>query len=193
MAGQGRGLYRWDARKNGDRRQPVRTNGIKRSGLAAFAPKCTARTLFPGGRIRCQAVSTSYRCSPRDARHWCLPLKAARFDKSVGIEVVELHENGATMRLSVRDEHLNVAGVVHGGVTFSLADSALGYGISKVVGRPCTTAEMKINFLTPVAAGVMIARSRIVRKGRRLVVARAEVHCGDTQVAVAQSTFAILD
>ena len=122
-----------------------------------------------------------------------MPLKSARFDKSVGIEVVELHEDGATMCLSVRDQHLNVAGVVHGGVTFSLADSALGYGISKVVGRPCTTAEMKINFLKPVVEGVMIARSRIVRKGRRLVVALAEVHCGDTQVAVAQSTFAILD
>ena len=145
------------------------------------------------GEDRSGEDSTSCRCRPRDARHWFLPLKSNRFDKSVGIEVVELHEDGATMCLPVRDDHLNVAGVVHGGVTFSLADSALGYGISKAVGRPCTTAEMKINFLKPVAEGVMIARSRIIRKGRRLVVARAEVHCGDTQVAMAQSTFAILD
>lgn len=122
-----------------------------------------------------------------------MPPKTNRFHKSVGIELVEFRENGATMRLEVREEHLNAAGVVHGGVTFTLADSALGYGISKAVGKPCTTAEMKINFLRPVASGVMIARSRIVRKGRRLVVARAEVHCGDAQVAEALSTFAILD
>ncbi len=115
-----------------------------------------------------------------------------RFHKSVGVEVVALHEDGATMRLAVREEHLNAAGVVHGGVTFTLADSALGYGIFKATGRPCTTAETKINYLKPVAGGVLIARSRIVRKGSRLVVARAEVHCGDVHVAEVLSTFVIL-
>ncbi len=96
------------------------------------------------------------------------------------------------MRLAVGEEHFNEAGVVHGGVTFTLADSALGYGISKTVGKPCTTAEMKINYLKPVSGGVMTARSRILKAGRRLVVARAEVLCGDEQVAEVLSTFAIL-
>lgn len=110
----------------------------------------------------------------------------------MGVEVVRLHEDGATMRLVVREEHLNSDGVVHGGVTFTLADSALGHGIFKALGKPCTTAEMKINYLRPVVRGVMTARSRILRKGRRLVVARAEVHCGDAHVAEALSTFAVL-
>lgn len=96
------------------------------------------------------------------------------------------------MRLVVGEEHLNAAGVVHGGVTFTLADSALGYGISKAIGKPCTTAEMKISYLKPVAGGVLTARSRILRKGRRLVVARAEVHCDEAHVAEVLSTFAIL-
>ena len=121
-----------------------------------------------------------------------MPNKTNRFHKSVGVEVVQLHEDGATMRLVVREEHLNSDGVVHGGVTFTLADSALGHGIFKALGRPCTTAEMKINYLRPVVRGVMTARSRILRKGRRLVVARAEVHCGNAHVAEALSTFAVL-
>lgn len=96
------------------------------------------------------------------------------------------------MRLKVRDEHLNGAGVVHGGVTFTLADSALGYGIYRTLGKPCTTAEMKINYIRPAMGGVLVARSRIVKKGRRLVVARAEVTCDGLQVAQVLSTFAVL-
>lgn len=121
-----------------------------------------------------------------------MALQGNRFHKAVGIEFVELHEDGATMRLEVAEGHLNGAGVVHGGVTFTLADSALGYGIYKFVGKPCTTAEMKINYLKPVSSGVLTARSYILRAGRRLVVARAEVCCDDEAVAEVLSTFAIL-
>ncbi len=97
------------------------------------------------------------------------------------------------MRLALTDRHKNAAGVVHGGVAFTLADSALGYGIHEALGKRCTTAEMQINFLRPVAGDVLEARSRVLKAGRRLVVARAEVHCGDSQVAEVLSTFAILD
>lgn len=121
-----------------------------------------------------------------------MALQGNRFHKAVGIEFVELHEDGATMRLEVAEGHLNGAGVVHGGVTFTLADSALGYGIYKSVGKPCTTAEMKINYLKPVSSGVLTARSYILRAGRSLVVARAEVSCGDERIAEVLSTFAIL-
>ncbi len=128
----------------------------------------------------------------RIAPHLGLALKTNRFHKSVGIEFVQLHEDGATMRLELGEAHLNGAGVVHGGVTFTLADSALGYGIYKIVGKPCTTAEMKINYLKPVSSGVLTARSHILRAGRRLVVARAEVRCGDEPIAEVLSTFAVL-
>ncbi|MCY4189444.1 MAG: PaaI family thioesterase [Bryobacterales bacterium] len=122
-----------------------------------------------------------------------MALESKAFHESVGIELVQFHEDGATMRLELGDIHLNGAGVVHGGVTFTLADSALGYGIYKIVGKPCTTAEMKINYLKPVSRGVLTARSYILRAGRRLVVARAEVRCGEEAIAEALSTFAILD
>lgn len=115
-----------------------------------------------------------------------------QFQHAIGIELVEFHEDGATMRLAVSQDHINADGVVHGGAIFTLADSALGFGIHRFLGKPCTTAEMKINYFRPVTAGSMTARSRIIRAGKRLVVARAEVHCGGRQVAEALSTFAVL-
>ena len=119
--------------------------------------------------------------------------RANRFHTAVGTELVCLHADGATMRLELTDRHRNATGVVHGGVPFTLADSAIGHGIQATLGRPCTTAEMKINYLRPAVGGVLTARSRILKAGRRLAVARAEVRCGDKQVAEVLSTFAFLD
>ena len=115
------------------------------------------------------------------------------FHRFVGIELVELHADGATMRLELGDEHRDAQGVVHGGAIFTLADSAIGSGIYKVLGKPCTTAEMKINYLRPVTGNVLTARSHILRAGSRLVVARAEVRSGSSRVAEALSTFVVLD
>ena len=114
------------------------------------------------------------------------------FHTTVGVEFVTRHDDGATMRLDLSGEHIAESGTVHSGVIFTLADSALGHGISAAVGKPCTTAEMKVNYLVPVKGGVLTARSRIVRTGRRLVVARAEVRQGSTPVAEALATFAVL-
>jgi uncharacterized protein (TIGR00369 family) len=37
------------------------------------------------------------------------------------------------------------------------------------------TAELKVNFLAPITAGTVIARGRLLREGRRLIVGEAEV------------------
>ena len=126
------------------------------------------------------------------ARDWNLPSRSTVFNRFVGIEFVELHADGATMRLDLGDEHRDAKGIAHGGVVFTLADSAIGTGIYKVLGKPCTTAEMKINYLRPVTGDVLTARSYILTAGTPLVVARAEVHSGAEHVAEVLSTFAVL-
>ena len=97
------------------------------------------------------------------------------------------------MRLELGAGHRDANGTVHGGAIFTLADSVIGTGIYKVLGKPCTTAEMKINYLRPVTGGTLTARSYILRAGPRLVVARAEVHSSSSHVAEVLSTFAVLE
>lgn len=96
------------------------------------------------------------------------------------------------MRLELAGHHLDATGSAHVGVLFTLADSALGHGVSRAVGKPCTTAEMKVNYIVPVRSGILIARSRVLRAGSRLVVARAEVRNRAGRVAEALATFAVL-
>ena len=117
----------------------------------------------------------------------------APFNRLLGVEFGEYHDDGVSLRLPLVAHHHNGAGVVHGGVMLTLADAALGFGIARAVGKRCTTAELKINFLRPVSEGELVARSKILRAGRKLVVARAELMCVDKHVAEVLATFAILD
>ena len=118
----------------------------------------------------------------------------APFNRLLGIEFGEYHDDGdVSLRLPLDDRHQNGAGVVHGGVILTLADAAVSFGIARAVGGRCTTVEIKINYLRPVTEGVLTARSHLIRAGRRLVVARGQVHCAGKQVAEVLTTFAVLD
>lgn len=120
-----------------------------------------------------------------------MPFNASHFNQALGIKIAALHEDGATLRLPLKTEYLNGAGVIHGGVTATLADTAGGVAVTKVLKRSGTTIELKINYLAPAVEGELRARSYILRAGQRVAVMRAEVHCGDTHVAEALMTFAL--
>ena len=110
------------------------------------------------------------------------------------------HAEPGLVRLSaeVRPDLRQQQGVAHGGLVFTLADSAAGYAALSVMpeNREVMTVEMKINMLAP-GTGRLIAEGRVVRAGRRLVVVAADVWCGpdDTRrhVATLQGTMIPVD
>jgi len=69
------------------------------------------------------------------------------FNSHVGFKLVRLHKDGVTIECPLRPELMNGAGVLHGGVTATLADVAVGMALARHLGRPraATTVEMKIN------------------------------------------------
>lgn len=118
----------------------------------------------------------------------------APFNRLLGIEFGEYHDDGGvTLRLPLAGRHMNGAGVVHGGAILTLADAAVSFGIARATGARCTTVEAKINYLKPATAGILTARSHVLRAGRKLVVARGEVYCDGRRVAEVLTTFAVLD
>ena len=118
----------------------------------------------------------------------------APFNRLLGVEFGEYHDDGGvTLRLPLAESHLNADGVAHGGAIFTLADTAISFGIARAAGGRCTTVEAKINYLRPASSGTLTARSHVLRAGRKLVVARGEVHCNGKQVAEMLTTFAVLD
>ena len=117
------------------------------------------------------------------------------FNKYIGIRVVEKHDDGVTVECPVREEFMNGAGVVHGGVAATVADSAMGIALHRQLGRQCkiATIEMKINYLSPIKDGTMVARAHLIKTGKRVSVGRVDVFDGERNpIAVALVTYAIL-
>src|SRR5260370_33785135 len=97
-------------------------------------------------------------------------LPATDFNKYLGIRLVRRHADGMTIECRLRKELLNFSGVLHGGVTATLADVAVGQALTKQ-GRKSTTVELKINYLRPGTGRKCTARSQWLRCGTTLLVA----------------------
>ena len=74
--------------------------------------------------------------------------------------------------------------VVHGGMVAMLADSASGLaGVSLLPAADgVLTIEFKINMLAPGRGQRMIARGEVIKFGRTVIVAKADVYCVDNGV-----------
>ena len=74
------------------------------------------------------------------------------FSRWLGLEVAELAPGRCLCRMTVRDEMVNGFGVAHGGIVFSLADSALAFA-GNTNGRITLAIENRISYPAPVRPG----------------------------------------
>lgn len=111
-------------------------------------------------------------------------LSKIHFARLLGLRLRALHRDGVTLECAIRRNLLNSAGALHGGVSASLADAAVGVALHRHLGggRPITTVEMKINFFRPISEGRVFARSRLVRVGSTLCVGRVDITDGRQRV-----------
>ena len=106
-------------------------------------------------------------------------LERDAFSAWLGIELVAVRPGACTTRMRVREEMLNGFGVCHGGVTFSLADSALAFA-SNTHGRVTVSVDNGITYPAPVRAGdVLVAAAEEESAGRRMAYYRVTVRNQD--------------
>jgi acyl-CoA thioesterase len=74
------------------------------------------------------------------------------FSEWLGIEAVEIAPRRSTLRMTVRPEMVNGFGVSHGGIVYSLADSALAFACN-THGRVTVAIENSIGYPQPIAVG----------------------------------------
>ena len=99
------------------------------------------------------------------------------FNQLLGIRVARLHADGVTIQCILREELRNSAGVLHGGVTATMADAAVGIALSRHFrgSRLATTVELKISYLRPISHGRIAARAHLLKIGGRLCVGRVDL------------------
>jgi uncharacterized protein (TIGR00369 family) len=85
----------------------------------------------------------------------------AEFSTDMGIQFLGMIDGAMTLQLDLLPKHMSRASRVHGGVLFTLLDSALGRAILNELpdGRGCATVEIKINYFRPVQGGRVTARA----------------------------------
>jgi uncharacterized protein (TIGR00369 family) len=80
------------------------------------------------------------------------------FNHLLGFELVRMHRDGLTIQCRLRPELMNSAGSLHGGVSASIADAAVGCALHRhfAGARRFTTIEMKVNYFRPVTEGRLL-------------------------------------
>jgi uncharacterized protein (TIGR00369 family) len=112
------------------------------------------------------------------------------FPQFLGIEVEELREDYARMRLAYRPEFRQPAGVMHGGVIASMIDTvvvpAIGSGYDEP--RQLFTIDIALRFLAPLVEEDAIAEGWVVQRGRSIVFCDAEVRGANSDAVAATGT-----
>ena len=88
------------------------------------------------------------------------------FSQWLGISIIEIKEGYSKIKMTVRPEMINGFGIVHGGIAFSLADSAFAFACNNR-NVLSVALDTSINFLKPVHVGdVLIAEATEIHNGK---------------------------
>jgi len=89
-----------------------------------------------------------------------------RFSQWLGIEIKEIRPGYSKIGMTVREEMMSGLGIVHGGIVFSLADSAFAFACNNR-NNLSVALDTAINFIKPVHPGhVLTAEAREMHNGR---------------------------
>src|SRR4051794_37122831 len=116
------------------------------------------------------------------------------FLKLIGAELTHVAPGEVEFSLRYRDDLTQQHGFVHAGVITTIADVACGYAAYSLMpeGSEVLSVEFKVNLLRPAAGTRFIARARVIKPGKTLTVAQADVFAvtaeGEKQVATMLAT-----
>ncbi|MEO7308347.1 MAG: hydroxyphenylacetyl-CoA thioesterase PaaI [Ferruginibacter sp.] len=88
------------------------------------------------------------------------------FSQWLGIEVLDVKEGYSKIKMTVRKEMINGFGIVHGGIAFSLSDSAFAFACNNR-NNLSVALDTSINFTKPVHVGdVLTAETKELHNGK---------------------------
>ncbi|HMT09416.1 MAG TPA: PaaI family thioesterase [Pyrinomonadaceae bacterium] len=100
------------------------------------------------------------------------------FSKLIGMRLVDLEPGIARIAIEMRDDLRQPSGVLHGGVTATLIDTAMAFAVRTHLPLDAATAtiDLTVHYLRPHLSGTFICTGKIVRAGKRIFTVSADVH-----------------
>jgi len=118
--------------------------------------------------------------------------KTVPFIKLIGMELVDIKPGEAILQLKMRHELRQPHGLLHGGATASLIDTATAFALVSLLNEDDKTAtvDLNVHYLRPVFEGKIVCTAKVVKAGKRLSTISAEVVNDEKKiVATALSTY----
>lgn len=113
------------------------------------------------------------------------------FDGILGVKVVDAERGKVIIEVEPKEEFTNSLGIIHGGVTASLCDTAMG-AAAMTLGITPVTVEMKINYISPAGTDSKLTGvGKVVKEGRTLIFTESEIYYEDKLVAQSLGTYIV--
>ncbi|HEV7698628.1 MAG TPA: PaaI family thioesterase [Pyrinomonadaceae bacterium] len=104
-------------------------------------------------------------------------LQTLPFAQLIGMKLVELRIDEAAISIEMRDDLRQPSGVLHGGVTATLIDTAMAFAVRTrlPVSEATATIDLTVHYLRPHLTGVFTCTAKVVRAGKRIFTVSADV------------------
>lgn len=115
------------------------------------------------------------------------------FSKHNKLHIEELSKEKAIISAEITEDSLNPSGIVHGGLVFGLADTAMGT-VAYLTGRKVVTVDSNINYLKPTTGSKVTCVAEPIKVGKTLGVYKADIFDGRNDLtATVTGTYFFLD
>lgn len=103
-------------------------------------------------------------------------LTSQPFSAMLGTTITQYDDDGVTLELELKGDHLQQHGYVHGGVQCYMADNALTFAGGQALGPSVLTAGVNLTYLRPAQGDRLIARATTQGRTSRTAVTQVEIY-----------------
>lgn len=118
-------------------------------------------------------------------------IQAQSFARLLDLHVEAAEEGSVVISCRKRPDLLQQTGLLHGGVTGALCEAAAGYAALTVLpeGQSVIGVEYKLNFLRAITAETAVAKARVIKQGRQLIVVEVDTYNAGSDKLAAKMIF----
>ena len=124
-----------------------------------------------------------------------ISLKQGFMKHNGGLLFKTISENEYEFKATIKENHLNAAGITHGGFIAAFVDAGAGSAAHKSAdGSPCVTVSLELKFISSVQLGQeLVGKTKIQKKTKSMVFLTCELTTEDKIVATASGIWKILN
>ena len=123
-----------------------------------------------------------------------ISLKPGFMKHNGGLLFKTISETEYQFKTTITENHLNAAGITHGGFIAAVVDAGAGTAAHRAAGSsPCVTISLELKFISPIKLGQeLIGTTKIQKKTKSMIFLTCELKTSDKIVATASGVWKML-